>query len=91
MVMRGIDNHRRIAGYSYSSQDDAIRAVLWSSDRITDLGTLGGRNSFANAISDKGLIIGYSELRPGSSAYHAFRYEAGFLDHDHKGNTWRRT
>jgi probable HAF family extracellular repeat protein len=47
---------------------------------ITDLGTLGGVNSQANAINDKGEIVGWSETAnadPRGNAYrNAFRWEA---------------
>jgi probable HAF family extracellular repeat protein len=80
VVLRSIDNMCRIAGYSYTARDDAIHAVIWSDDRITDLGTLGGRNSFANGINEAGVAVGYSEVHSASLVYHAFRFEAGFLD-----------
>ena len=46
--------------------DDA-HAFVWRNGTIRDLGTLGGRNSFAIAINGKGQILGGSETRTGRS------------------------
>ena len=35
-----------------------VRAVLWKHGKINDLGTLGGSQSFAQAINDRGQITG---------------------------------
>jgi probable HAF family extracellular repeat protein len=43
---------------------------------LTDLGTLGGTESFAYAINDAGLIVGSSRLK-GDSGSHAFLYDKG--------------
>ena len=37
-----------------------IRAVVWRECRIIDLGTLGGNQSAANAINDRGQVAGFS-------------------------------
>ncbi|MGU3443200.1 hypothetical protein ACLBXI_25395 [Bacillus cereus] len=43
-------------------------AFLYSNGAMSDLGTLsGGENSCAYAINDSGVIVGYSELRSGST------------------------
>lgn len=44
--------------------------------RLTDLGTLGGTESFAHAINDADLIVGSSRLK-GDSGTHAFLYDKG--------------
>lgn len=43
---------------------------------LTDLGTLGGTESFAYAINDHGQVVGSSRL-PGDTATHAFLYSNG--------------
>ena len=43
---------------------------------ITDLGTLGGSDSSASAINNRGQIVG-SSTRSGDPTLHAFRYSAG--------------
>ena len=41
---------------------------------ITDLGTLGGSESFASGINNSGKVVGYSPIAENSD-YHAFLYE----------------
>jgi probable HAF family extracellular repeat protein len=43
---------------------------------LTDLGTLGGTESFAYALNDHGQVVGSSRL-PGDTATHAFLYSGG--------------
>jgi probable HAF family extracellular repeat protein len=45
---------------------------------VADLGTLGGSQSFAYAISDPGLVVGLSRI-PGDGNTHAFLYRKGSL------------
>lgn len=45
---------------------------------ITDLGSLGGSESFAYAINDSGEVVGSSRL-PGDTQTHTFLYRAGVL------------
>ena len=44
---------------------------------MTDLGTLGGANSVANAINNAGQIVGQAD--PASGAGHAFLYSGGVM------------
>ncbi len=57
-------------------------AFVWdSSTGMTDLGTLGGANSYATGINDSGQVVGYSEL-PGTTITHTFIWTAngGMVD-----------
>jgi len=54
-----------IAGNSENGEMDPlipglpeVRAVLWKQKEITDLGTLGGNESFAEAVNDRGQVTG---------------------------------
>ena len=48
--------------------DDTARAFLWSAGTMTDLGTLGGDSSSANAVNDKGQVVGWSGTTAGGGA-----------------------
>ncbi len=73
-----INNSGQIVGRAFD------HAALWQIDVegnvifATDLGTLGGRNSEATAISETGDVIGYSEMADGEE--HAFRYRNGVME-----------
>jgi len=45
--------------------------------QITDLGTLGGDQTFATSLNDRGHVAGYSQTATGAS--HAFLWEEGQL------------
>lgn len=52
-----------------------IRAVLWKDGQVIILETLGGNESFANAVNDRGQIIGSSGTAEGD--WHACVWEDG--------------
>jgi probable HAF family extracellular repeat protein len=61
---------------SIAGNPSTYHAFAWSPESgMTDLGTLGGESS-ANAVTDAGVIAGYSYL-PGETAYHAFVWTHG--------------
>jgi probable HAF family extracellular repeat protein len=43
--------------------------VLWSNGTITDLGTLGGASSAANAINNLGQIVGWAATSTGAAYF----------------------
>jgi probable HAF family extracellular repeat protein len=45
---------------------------------VTDLGTLGGTESQAFAINERGAVVGYSQVA-GNASIHPFLYEAGTM------------
>ena len=54
------------------------RAVLWNKfGRITNLGTLGGTESFATALNDAGVVVGRS--RTAARDFHPFVWRDGVM------------
>ena len=57
-----------------------LHATVWYNGKITDLGTLGGAVSVAYAVSNNGLIVGYSEIPNRDNQYHhAFLWNHGAM------------
>lgn len=54
------------------------RALVWRQGRLTDLGTLGGGATTANAVDDRGRIVGNSDVVPEQSS-HAFLWQNGTM------------
>lgn len=81
-----INDHGQVVGASGSCAPfnpgpqiylSPAHALLWQEGKVTDLGNLGGTGAFggiiANAINNRGQIVGNSDLR-GDTAFHAFRW-----------------
>jgi probable HAF family extracellular repeat protein len=56
-------------------EDGNRRAILISQDRKVEMGTLGGGESFANAINNAGVVTGAALTA--KNAWHAYRYDEG--------------
>lgn len=78
-VPKGINIFNHIVGYCSSGLRSNPRAFLWESGMMKDLGTLGGSWSTAAAINDRGQVVGWSEVKPGSMLDHAFIWERGAM------------
>jgi probable HAF family extracellular repeat protein len=71
----GINNAGHIVGTAQTSAG-ASHAFLSSGGVVTDLGTLGGTNSFAYDLNESGVVVGHANI-PSSNAsrpFHAFRW-----------------
>ena len=71
----------QVAGSSYTTGDAAQHAYLWkptvsggASGAMTDLGTLGGTQSFGNGLNASGQVAGES-FTTGDAATHAFLWK----------------
>jgi probable HAF family extracellular repeat protein len=63
-IGNGLNNRGHVAGFATTPGDTAGRAVLWSQRVITDLGTLGGPNSFTasgHIVNERGVVAGFSD------------------------------
>jgi probable HAF family extracellular repeat protein len=57
---------------------DGTGAFLWRHGQVVDIGTLpGGSNSSAQAVNDRGEVVGWSEISGGG--IHAFHWYRGVL------------
>jgi probable HAF family extracellular repeat protein len=54
------------------------QGVLAADYAVTDLGTLGGSESFAQGINEAGMVTGESDI-PGDETRHAFLYSGGTM------------
>ena len=65
-----INNRGQIAGAS------GAHAVLWTSGKVQDLGSLGGQTSEAHAVNNLGVVVGVSDT---FSSPHAFLWKDGAM------------
>ena len=72
----GVNVHQQVVGYA--GVNGFAHATLWQSGTQTDLGTLGGRLSFATGINDAGQVVGQSS-GPNDSGGYAFVWQNGTM------------
>jgi probable HAF family extracellular repeat protein len=73
-----INQRGQVAGISYTSMTPnpatglpTVDPFLWTNGHMIDLGSLGGTIGFANAMNDRGEVVGQSNLA-GDATGHAF-------------------
>jgi probable HAF family extracellular repeat protein len=88
----GVNNNGWVVGWSNTGAFDPVtgapetRAFVWHDGVMTDLGTLGGNNSFANEINDAHQVAGVTEIPTVDSSipplleFHAFLWERGVMN-----------
>jgi probable HAF family extracellular repeat protein len=76
---RGVNDSGEVAGTSSLLGDHAAHAFLWSKGTMIDLGTLGGKNSFAYAINNRGQVVGRAGISETPFVRHAFLWEKGHM------------
>jgi len=72
--VQAINNHGQIVGYGEVGSH--VHAVLWQNGKLRDLGTLGGTDSHAFAINERGQVVGKSKRPPQGGPY-AFVWQDG--------------
>lgn len=74
-----INDAGQIAGYTWAQGTPAV-AMLWDGDGATLIDTLGGDQSAALAINDKGQVVGVSAVEVGIFEQHAFLWDEEGLE-----------
>jgi probable HAF family extracellular repeat protein len=77
----GLNDRGQVAGFVWhdSAGVRQRRAAVWEDGVVTELGTLGGGDSWARAISNSGWVVGGSYINKYDDA-HAFRWRDGRLE-----------
>jgi len=68
-----------VVGTSSLPGDASWHAFLWSSGHMIDLGTLGGSNSEAFSINDRGQVVGRANVTDTPLVRHAVLWENGAM------------
>ncbi len=77
-VVTGINDRGEITGGMTLEGDQIIDAFLWDGYELLDLGSLGGRNSYARGINNVGEVTGWADV-PGDLGNHAFLWRDGMM------------
>src|SRR5450759_1741479 len=80
-VATGINNDGAVVGSSYTAHDAVEHAFVYRQPgKMTDLGTLGGKNNnrVARGVNNQGQVVGYSDTARDAGP-HAFLYSHGTM------------
>ncbi|MCS0581009.1 hypothetical protein NX784_05355 [Massilia pinisoli] len=69
-IATGINDSGTVVGYGYMPRSDAtvpnvVKALMWDTDGMHELGTLGGASATAAAVNNAGVIAGQSQTASG--------------------------
>ena len=86
-----INERGQVVGWT-NTKSGATHAFLWQNGKMTDLGTLGGKESAAPAsgpvaINDSGQVVGGAETKSGAT--HPFFWENGKMTRPRQGRSRR--
>lgn len=70
-----INNRGQVLVNLHASDFSRQNALLWWSGKVTDLGSLGGNQTWAIAINDRGMVLGWSDNAAG--VLHPFLWQDG--------------
>jgi probable HAF family extracellular repeat protein len=81
-IASNLNSRGQVIGWSVSGKNlvDSLattHAFLYTGADLSDLGTLGGRDSRASGINESGVVVGQSSVA--DNATHAFVYRQGIL------------
>lgn len=76
-VASDVNDRGQVVGKARPPTTQSFRAFLWQGGKAIDLGTLGGKESEAVAINDRGQIVGWSWTGSGFGVDHAFLWQRG--------------
>lgn len=57
-----INNVGEVVGYAYLDPEDLTQHAAQLNPNFRDMGTLGGKNSGANQINDRGFVVGWADI-----------------------------
>ncbi|MBV5331750.1 HAF repeat-containing protein, partial [bacterium] len=74
-----INNLGQVVGSSKAANGDIEHAFLYSNGTMQDIGTLGGKQSYAIAINNAGQVVGGSTTENPDGIFHFFLYSNGTM------------
>jgi probable HAF family extracellular repeat protein len=83
-----VNTSGQVVGTTYDLNAGHQRAALWNGGTFTDLGTLGGPDSYAGAINDRGQVVGGAAKPDGT--YRGFLINPEDTNGDNVPDRWFR-